>query len=245
MSSVRLLVIEHEADAPVALFGEWLMSAGVTLELIQPWKGDPVPPGVVEDGLVVLGGSMAAHDDQLAPWLPEVRSLLGMAVPGGLPTLGICLGAQLMAVASGGRVERGGSGAEIGLGHLELTAAAAEDPLFAPLRPPVVAAQWHLDAITALPPGAVVLASSDRYEVQAFRLGSVAWGFQFHPEVGRTVLADWAAAEHDGTLTPERLAHAVDEVGEAEPVLRAIWRGVAERFAGVVGERPARTSGGQ
>jgi GMP synthase-like glutamine amidotransferase len=238
MSPRRLLVIEHEADAPVALFGEWLTGVGVELEVIRPWKGDPVPSQVATGGLVVLGGAMAAEDDDVAPWLPAVRSLLREAVPAGVPTLGICLGAQLMAVATGGRVERGDAGPELGVCRLELSGAAAADPLFGPLRPPLAAAQWHMDAITALPGGAVVLASSDRYDVQAFRVGEAAWGVQFHPEVDRAVMASWAAGDPADTFTPQQLEQAVAEVGEAEPVLRATWRLVAERFAGILDERP-------
>jgi len=101
MSPRRLLVIEHEADAPVALFGEWLTGVGVELEVIRPWKGDPVPSQVATGGLVVLGGAMAAEDDDVAPWLPAVRSLLREAVPAGVPTLGICLGLQLLALGRG------------------------------------------------------------------------------------------------------------------------------------------------
>jgi GMP synthase (glutamine-hydrolysing) len=232
----HLLVIEHEADAPVSLFGEWLTAAGIDLDVVRPWRGDSVPRRVGADGLVVLGGAMSANDDDVAAWLPDVRSLLQAAVPAGVPTLGICLGAQLMAVAAGGRVERGDGGPELGVCPLALTTAAASDRLFGALRPPVVATQWHLDAITVPPTGAVVLASSDQYDVQAFRLGDRAWGVQFHPEVNGAVVRGWAAAEHADTFAPGRLAQVVTEVAGAEKVLEATWRPVAGRFARIVAE---------
>ena len=234
--SSRVLVIEHEADAPMALFGDWITGAGVGLEVVRPSEGDTVPAKVDGNGLVVLGGAMSADDDELAPWLPAVRGLLGEALADSVPTLGICLGAQLLAVAAGGRVKRGEAGPELGVCPLELRAAAASDVLFAPLRPPLVAAQWHTDAITALPATAVVLASNDRYDVQAFRLGENAWGVQFHPEVDRGVMAAWAAADHADLFSHQQLEQAVEEVGEAEPVLRSTWRPLAERFAGLVGD---------
>jgi GMP synthase-like glutamine amidotransferase len=239
LSPARLLVIEHEADAPLALFGAWLGNMGIAIDVVQPWDGASVPAQIEADGLVVLGGAMSAVDDEVAPWLPATRSLLRRAVAGGVPTLGICLGAQLMTVACGGRVERGKAGPELGVCGIELTSSAASDPLFAPLRPPVVAAQWHLDAIAAAPPGAVVLASSERYAVQAFRLGAAAWGVQFHPEVDRSVMAGWAT-EHDDTFTPAQLSEAVEAVGEAEPIMRATWQGVAERFGEIAQERSTR-----
>jgi GMP synthase (glutamine-hydrolysing) len=229
-----VLVIEHEGDAPVAHFGRWLADAGVSLDVRRPAAGEPLPTKLEADGLVVLGGAISAHDDALAPWLPQTRSLLSEAVAAGVPVFAICLGAQLMAVACGGAVEVGDAGPELGLCELQLTPAAAADRLFAALTPPVIATQWHDDGITSVPRGAVVLAGSNRYEVQAFRLGESAWGVQFHPEVDSTVIAGWVAAEHGERFDADRLTHVAREVSEAQPLLEVTWRGVAERFAALV-----------
>src|SRR5690242_19161159 len=134
---------------------------------------------------------MGCMDDYRAEWLPAVRQLLRTAVDDGVPTMGICLGAQLLAAATGGYVERGAAGPELGLGSVEVTTG---DELLVPGTMPVV--QWHFDAITALPPDAVQLATSDKY-IQAFRVGEVAWGLQFHVEATAAMVQEWAG--NDGT----------------------------------------------
>src|SRR5205085_5123808 len=173
----RALVVQHAASEGLGWFQEWLPDAGVDVHPIHPYLGHRVPPSVEGDALVVLGGPMGAYDDEHATWLPSVRALLASAVDDGVPTLGVCLGAQLLAAVCGGSVEPGDAGPELGLGTVDVPAG---DALLVAGEMPVV--QWHYDAVTTLPDDAVVLASSDRYEVQAFRVGEVAWGLQFHVE---------------------------------------------------------------
>ena len=125
---------------------------------------------------MVLGGDQnaypAADGTPGAPWFPALEGLLRKAVRHRVPTLGVCLGAQLLATAHGGTVER--STVRPGDRPARWSArrdAADDDPLFGavPLLPDVL--QWHRDEITELPLGAVLLAASTRYPHQAFRLG--------------------------------------------------------------------------
>jgi GMP synthase-like glutamine amidotransferase len=189
-----------------------------------------VPTVVEGDALIVLGGPMGCMDDDVAQWLPPVRSLLRTAVDDGVPTMGICLGAQLLAAATGGYVERGTSGPELGLGSIDVNRA---DNLLAAGSMPVV--QWHYDTITALPPGADLVASSELYEAQAFRLGEVAWGLQFHVEATPAMVAEWAqndaAALREQGRTPEQV---VAEVVAAEARLRECGEEIARQFAQLV-----------
>lgn len=187
-----LLVVEHEADA-----GLDLMAAVVgRVEVVRPYLGEAVPGGEVASsgrfgGLLVLGGDMAAWEDDVAPWLPATRALLAAAVRAELPTLGICLGAQLLATATGGAVERGGVGLEIGAVEIRPLPPAVADPLL-----PVTAVSaltYHRDAVTGLPPDAELLATGDVYPVQAFRVGTCAWGVQYHPEVSVPGFERWMA----------------------------------------------------
>src|SRR3954453_16270895 len=167
----RALVVQHTGSEGLGWMQDWLPAAGLDVHPIHPYLGHRVPPSVEGDALVVLGGPMGCMDDDVADWLPAVRTLLRSAGDDGVPTLGICLGAQLLAAATGGYVERGAAGPEFGLGTVDVTHG---DDLLEGGTIPVV--QWHFDAVTALPPGAVPLASSDRYPVQAFRVADVAWG---------------------------------------------------------------------
>ncbi|MEU4835731.1 type 1 glutamine amidotransferase [Streptosporangium sp. NPDC023615] len=230
---MRITVVEHEADAGPGFLADWLAGAGAACEVVRPYLGEAVPDGPA-DGLVVLGGEAAAWEDERFPWLPATRDLLRDSVRAGVPTLGVCLGAQLMTLACGGTVERGEHGLEVGAREIVPLPAAAADPLFAG-SVPAPAVQYHRDAITRLPPGAVPLVTGDPYPNQAYRLGRNAWAVQFHPEATPEIFAGWTAGSA-GHLTG--LGHSVEEldagVREARDRLVAAWRPLAERFAAAV-----------
>lgn len=231
----RVLVVTHSASEGVGNVGPWLEAAGVELETVEPWDGDEIPDEPREyDALVVMGGPQQAYDDSSAPWLRATKDLLRRAVAESVPTLGICLGGQLLAEATGGRVAKGAEGVEAGARLVAKRDAAWDDDLFAdvPFTPTVV--QWHEDAIVDLPPGAVHLASSPRYANQAFRIGNRAWGLQFHIETPAEMVRHWGAeygeAVEQAGLDPVALAErAVEELPEVE----ACWRPVIERFAAI------------
>src|ERR1700743_525749 len=117
----RVPVVQHTATEGLGNLAEWLPGIGVDVHPTHPYLGNRVPPSVEGDALIVLGGPMGAYDDERAPWLPSVRQVMRSAIDDGVPTLGICLGAQLLAVAAGGRVEVGAAGPEIGLFEVDVT----------------------------------------------------------------------------------------------------------------------------
>lgn len=229
----RALVVTHSAADGAGNVGVWLQEAGVELVDCRPWDGEDVPAEPSDyDAVLVMGGAQQAWDDSSAPWLRATKELLRRAVADGVPTLGVCLGGQLLAEATGGRVAKGDNGMEVGARLVAKRDAAWEDELFAdvPFTPTVV--QWHEDAIVDLPPGAVLLAGSSRYPHQAFRIGDRAWGLQFHIETPPEMLRSWAATAGAGVeelgLDPAAVAErAIEELPEVE----ACWRPVVERFA--------------
>jgi GMP synthase-like glutamine amidotransferase len=231
------LVIENDPSDDLRRLGEWLTEAGLELTVLRPHAGDELPGTL--DGFVafiVLGGDQSAYPDTGgapgAPWFPAVEGLLRKAVRNRVPTLGVCLGGQLLATAHGGTVARSTSGPEIGPALVGKRDAADTDPLFkyVPLLPDVV--QWHVDEITELPLNAVLLAASSRYPNQAFRLGDRAWGVQFHIECDAAMIADWASHD-DGSLAelgydPDAVVLATaDVLADVEEV----WQPFAARFA--------------
>ena len=233
----EITVLQHEDGVPLDLFAGWLAPARV--RVVRAHRGDPVPTGPTEvgDGLVVLGGNMDAYADDVAPWLAPTRALLAAVARSDVPALGICLGAQLLAVAGGGRVEvAAAAGRESGVVAVRWHEGAAGDALLGGLvAGPAAGGRFptmHADAVVELPDGAVALGSSDRY-VQAFRLGS-AWGVQFHPETSPDTLRRWAHDEPGvdaGAVVAQYARHA-DELGRT-------GRAVAHAFAGLVEERAA------
>ncbi len=235
--------MEHEVGCPPDRLAGWLEAAGARLDVCRPYRGDAVPDQVDTGGLIVLGGHMGARDDDVAPWLPDVRTLLARAVADGTPTLGICLGAQLLALATGGRVEVGGHGIEAGVVDVRWRPEAADDELVGGLPAPFPGPSMHRDAVSGLPPGGVLLGETDLYPHQVFRIGAAAWGVQFHPEVsvqtfhawrGRVAEEDWVRYGVDG-------AAAVDELRVRDAEVEDAGRGLAERFVQVASGRLVAT----
>jgi len=177
------LVVQHVAAEPAWSIADAVARAGILLDVRRVFAGDPVPTDVTGyGGVVVMGGPMsAASDDQFPSRRAEV-GVLADALEGRIPTLGICLGAQLLARAAGAAVYPGPFGPEIGWGPVSLSVERRGDPLFDGLPTQLTVLHWHGDTFD-LPSGAVRLASNARYANQAFRLGPVAWGLQFHMEV--------------------------------------------------------------
>lgn len=238
MSTTRVLVVQHEDEAPAALYGEWLAESGLDLDVRRCHRGEPLPDSLADhDGLLVLGGEMGAYDDAAHPWLTATKRLLVEAVDTGTPALGICLGHQLAAVALGGRVERLPGRGPRGVVDVGWTADAADDPLLGELAAAaadgrrIPAVHWNDDAVTVPPPGATVLARTEDGSVQALRLGPVGWGVQLHPEADQALVARWV---DDGADPRAVIEVGLGAIASAEPELRATWRIPAARFADLV-----------
>lgn len=231
-----ILVIEHDPSDPLLRLGEWLADAGATVEVRRPHAGDTVPEDTGGfDAVISLGGEMGAHDDDAAPWLPATRRLLARSVAARTPTLGICLGAQLLAAAGGGIVTRGENGPERGAYLTARRDAAEHDPLLAdlPLTPDVM--HYHDDVVSVLPPGATLLLSSPGYPHQAWRQGDAAWAVQFHIETSADDLRAWAA--QDDLPMTGRFGPMLDEAAET---MGLVWRDVTIRFVALAEAYAAR-----
>lgn len=127
---MRLVVLQHCPVTPVGLVGETAAARGAQIKTLFPHQGNALPGSLAElDGLIVLGGPMHAADDVGYPAFQGMLALIRDCHAEGIPVLGLCLGAQLIARAFGARVYRFG-GLEVGYPPVFLTKAGQADPLF-------------------------------------------------------------------------------------------------------------------
>jgi GMP synthase-like glutamine amidotransferase len=152
---------------------------------------------------------MSVNDDVDLPWLTLEKAFIRNAVTADVPYLGTCLGAQLLAAALGARVH-GGSPPEYGMHPITLAAQAADDPVLGGLSGSIDVFQWHGETFD-LPSAAVQLASSSDYPYQAFRVGHLAYGLQFHLEVTGQLLATWLAVPQCLAEARRHLGHDADQ----------------------------------
>lgn len=185
-----LHIIQNDRDVPPGNFSATISEMGVVSRLVRPYSGEGLPASAEVSAAIVLGGAMGVHDDDKYPFLVEVKNFIQACVRTETPLLGVCLGGQLLADVLGGKVASNSPYREKGTIAVTLTPAGERDPLFAGISRQFVTFQWHNDSF-AIPPGAVLLASSDACPGQAFSFGSAAWGTQFHPEVDRSTVDCW------------------------------------------------------
>lgn len=219
---MNVLSIVHGADAGAELFGLVVADAGHRLEEWSLESGSSPRSLDGSDAVLVFGGFMHPDQDAEFPWLREEVEWLRTLVDERVPTLGICLGSELLARAAGAWVGPL-SEPEIGWGEVAVTEAGATDPVFSGLPSRFEGLLWHHYAHD-LPEGAVALAHSAA-SLQAFRLGESCWGLQFHPEVTEPQLLRWIDDESDPPPDPDRLrAETREQIGPWNELGRRLCR---------------------
>ncbi len=235
-----ILLVRNDAYETFGVAPGALAAAGcdiLTVNMTAP--GAEPPPLEAVSGVIAFGGTANVDETDRHPYLAVVRELVREAVERRVPYLGICLGSQLLARALGQPVFRAPV-KEVGFHPLRPLPAAKEDRLLSLYEDGDLVFQWHQDTYD-LPPGAELLATGDAVRVQAYRVGELAWGIQFHQEVDAHELRWWieiADAEGDlieawgvsaNELRSQVEAHAVAHEERGRELFR--------RFAEVVRER--------
>jgi len=204
---MRILAIIHQRDAGPGVFAEAIRDRGDILETWLPVEeAEPPADPLGYDGVISLGGAMHPDQQDRHIWMAAEKKLLGELLARGMPTIGLCLGAQLLAGATRAEPRRSDR-PEIGWHRVALTPAGRRDPLFAGFAPGFEAFQWHSYRFP-LPDGAVALAESD-VGLQACRIGEAAWAIQFHAEVSAADAAGWI---DDYRSDPDAVEIGVDPV---------------------------------
>jgi len=233
----RVLFIQNgEYDVP-GLFAKVLAERGATVDVVHAWAGEAVPSTAdAWAGVAVGGGAMSAYETDEFPFLGDEARLIRAARDSRRPVFGMCLGAQLMAGALGGKVFANAA-KEIGFHEVRFTPAALHDPLWqehagASFRP----VHWHRDTFS-LPPDATLLASSDLTANQLFSLDTTLYGLQFHLEIDEPVLTAMIRSDDEGSLIrdgvdPEQFLR---EAALACPKVAPIAHAVFTRWAEMLG----------
>jgi len=237
-----LVVVPSDTDPPTRL-GEWLTDAGLELDERRLSTGEPLPADLTGfDGLLVLGGPQSSLDDEtVSPELVGVRHLLGQAVAADVPTLAICLGAQLLAQVGGGSTRVGVEGPEVGACLVAKRDAAYADPLFGPLPLSPDVLQFHHDEIDRLPSGATLLARRVLYPNQAYRVGEHVYGVQFHIETDDAIIRQWAESDSVGVAASGLDVETIcARAAAVHPDVAEVWAPFAGRFAALVQEHARR-----
>jgi GMP synthase (glutamine-hydrolysing) len=229
---MRLIVLQHAECEPPGAFTDVFEERGVEVRTAKPYRGDALPDWTWADGIVAMGGPMSVTDAGQIPWLAAEIALVRDAVHAGLPFMGVCLGAQVLAAGLGAAVYVGDR-PEVGVAEVQLTPEGTQDPVLSALPPTVRALHWHSDTFP-VPVGGVHLARSQRYDSQAFRWGC-AYGLQFHLEVTVELCREWGeipeyALSATAALGAGGLARIDDEMRETAAELNAHSRALIERW---------------
>jgi GMP synthase (glutamine-hydrolysing) len=182
----KILIVLHRDISKPARVGRLLQQRGYELDIRRPPMGDPLPATLAEHaGVIVFGGPMSVNDGD--EWIKREIDWIDVPLREQAPFLGICLGAQMMAMNLGGKVTANRDGF-VEIGYWPIRPTAAGRALFAW---PGSVYHWHNEGFECVP-GMEQLALGDRFENQAVRYGQTAFGVQFHPEISYQMMQRWS-----------------------------------------------------
>ncbi|MBI3558115.1 MAG: gamma-glutamyl-gamma-aminobutyrate hydrolase family protein [Deltaproteobacteria bacterium] len=227
-------VIKHAPHEGLGSFEAECHKAGHAIELIDATAAGAAQWQAARDAeiLFVMGGAMGVYESDRFSFLRDELELLASRIARDLPTFGVCLGSQLIATASGGRVFPSGRH-EIGWFKVQPTEQGREDSVVGPRNWSEPVFHWHGDTFDT-PPGATHLLSSERFTQQGFRLGRRIYALQFHPEITAEDLPLWLASEPDTEYGRADGVQSQDEILDGGrrfgAALQALSGGMIQRF---------------
>jgi GMP synthase (glutamine-hydrolysing) len=207
---MKVIIIKHIDIEGPGTIGDFLDCNDISYRVINIFNGEPLPDTLSEiSAVIVLGGPMNVYEEDKYPFLKQEDKFLKEVIEEGLPTLGFCLGAQLIAKTKGAIVKKAPQ-KEIGWFKISLNRNGSSDPLFQDFPGEVDVFQWHGDTFD-IPEDAVKLAESELCSNQAYRIGDNIYGLQFHVEVTDEMIYQWMDAYRDevdslkGIVDPDQI----------------------------------------
>jgi GMP synthase-like glutamine amidotransferase len=244
---MRIVVFQHADVEHPGVFRDFLKEDGFTYQAVELDAGEPIPDLDPFDLMIVMGGPQDVWEEDKHPWLKTEKAAIRKFVADmQRPYLGICLGHQLLASALGGTVGPAAT-PEIGILAIAKTRDGQNDPLMRGVPDPMQVLQWHGAEVTAPPPQSHILASSDACRVQALRYGEHAYGMQFHVEITKDTVGEWAeipayAASLEKAMGAGAVGRLAGDVEALLPVFNRDARTLYDNLKAVFARRPVSTA---
>lgn len=235
----RALILQNASGEGPGIISHFLDCRGWDYETIFLFRGEGISSTWnTYDLLMVFGGPMNVYEEDSYPYLAQETRIIRQALSKGMPLLGFCLGAQLMAKASGARVFKGHK-KEIGWYRAKLTNEGEMDPFLKTFPKEFPVFQWHGDTFD-LPEKSVRLAYSDNYMNQAMRIGSLGYGFQFHFEITSQMIKEWLEngreeiEDSDDKIIPEQIHN---ESKSCLPLIHSLAQSFFDHYLSIIEAR--------
>jgi GMP synthase-like glutamine amidotransferase len=188
--SGKILIVKHVSNEGPGLVKTYFEGQGWPLEIVDFSNGDVLPKNLDDiAAVVILGGPMNVYEEEKYPFLKKEDDFISRLIIEDIPFFGVCLGAQLLAKACQGKVLKANT-REIGWHTVNVTKEGRLDTLFYGLPTSLIVFQWHEDTFE-LPEGGTLLVRGKKCRNQAFKVGSYAYGLQFHVEATSDMVSEW------------------------------------------------------
>lgn len=232
---IMILFLKHIDIEGSGSLGTFFIRNGFEIKIVELYLGQQLPDQLKNvQAVVALGGPMNVYQESEFPFLIEENIFIQNVLSKKIPFLGICLGSQLLAKATGSKVFKARQ-EEVGVFKVKITSAGKEDPLFHGLDEDLDVFQWHEDTFD-LPLRSRLLVQASQCHHQAFCVGDQAYGLQFHIEVDRDMVMSWMNEywRLDHVLEDERSQRILSTFDEAQRTMRESANKLYQNFADII-----------